>query len=315
MNIRYKLSILNKWFKMMSGKSTLHVEQGPGKVYNKEKIHGYYNDLTLKVKSTINYDKEGIPINIRADGEKVYFPIAIFQYALACYDLYLLTENKCYKEEFLNISEWALKKQDVLGEWDTFGVIGQSNVKKQSSMAQAEGASVLARAYTLTNDYRFYENAIKAIDFMLLDIDSGGTTRYKNNNVFFEEFVSEASPTVLNGWIFSIFGLYDIYLLTNEEKYKHILDKSLNTLKENLKKYDCSYWSYYDMNKKMASPFYHNLHIAMLKVLYDLFGIDEFRIYEKKWKKYTRSKVNFYRAFIKKSLQKIRDTNESTIVG
>lgn len=34
---------------MLLGKSVEHVHQGEGKVYSKDEIKGYYNDLTKKV--------------------------------------------------------------------------------------------------------------------------------------------------------------------------------------------------------------------------------------------------------------------------
>lgn len=313
--VKAKTQILKKWIKMISGKSVLHVKQGIGKEFDRNQIKGYYNDFTLKVSSLTNLDENNIPINSRADGEKVYFPIAIFQYGLACYDLFLETNHELYKKRFINIANWALENQDSCGKWNTFGYVGGNGIKEQSSMAQGEGASLLARAYIETKFESYKYAAQKAIDFMLIDINNNGTTRYDEDNIYFEEFVSEDSPTVLNGWIFSIFGLYDIYLLTKDNKYKVILEKTLDTLINTLHKYDCKFWSNYDLKGKIASPFYHELHIALLEALYILFSREEFKYYKDKWTAYKNNRLNYSLAFCIKAKQKLSDTNNLTIVG
>lgn len=40
---------IQRWTKMLLGRSVEHVHQGEGKVYSKDEIKGYYNDLTKKV--------------------------------------------------------------------------------------------------------------------------------------------------------------------------------------------------------------------------------------------------------------------------
>ena len=97
---------------MLLGKSIWHVNQTEGKVYDKKNIKGYYNDLTEKVtKSNIDVDVDELPILINENNEKVYFPIAIFQYGLGAYDLYLMTENEEYKKRFEKAVVWAIDNQ------------------------------------------------------------------------------------------------------------------------------------------------------------------------------------------------------------
>lgn len=72
-----------------------------------------------------------------------------------------------------------------------------------------------------------------------------------------------------------------------------------------MKDFDIKYWSKYDDGKRICSPFYHKLHIAQLKVMYDLTGEDVYNIYAEKWEKYEKNNLNYSRAFLKKALQKI----------
>ena len=59
------------------------------------------------------------------------------------------------------------------------------------------------------------------------------------------------------------------------------------------------------MTKRIASPFYHGLHVAQLRVMYDLSGEDAFRQYADKWESYLHNPICKSRAFIKKAMQKI----------
>ena len=294
---------IQRWAKMLAGKSIEHVNQNIGKVYNKTKLEGYYNDLTEKVtkdKSLLYCDD--LPIVKQIDGKEIYFPVAIFQYALGCYDLWLLDKDAVYKIQFLPCAEWALQKQDSLGRWDNF-----SHVYPESpygAMAQGEAVSVLLRAYKLTGENKFYEAAKRAIDFMLLDLKEGGTSEYKNGDVFFWEYTNQ--PIVLNGWIFSWWGLFDYVLVTQDNgKYKNLLQKSLDTLSKNLYRFRNRYWSLYDLDHKLASPFYHNLHIAQMQAMYELTGREIFRQFAYGWVKQQRNPFCKLLAFSVKAVQKI----------
>ena len=48
-------------------------------------------------------------------------------------------------------------------------------------MAQGEAASLLIRGFKETGDKKYINAAKKAIDFMLLPLDRGGTSLYTNN--------------------------------------------------------------------------------------------------------------------------------------
>ena len=113
---------------------------------------------------------------------------------------------------------------------------------------------------------------------------------------------------ILNGWIFAWWGLYDYVLLTNDMGiYKLRLNESLNSLLNHLPKFSCIYWSYYDLNYKIASPFYHDLHVAQMQAMYELTGIELFSSYARRWEKQKRNIIYKSFAFMKKVYQKIKE--------
>lgn len=300
------LSIYNikKWTKMLTGKSIMHVNQDMGKYFVPGEIKGYFNNLTEKVLNDPETLRLGcVPMTTDEKAGNVYFPIAIFQYGLGAYDLYIETGDDIYFQQFKRCVEWAVQKQEINGAWDNFGFV-QPNAP-YSSMCQGEGCSLLLRAYKETNDLFYYSAAKNAIEYMLLPLEENGTAEYKGNEIFLYEYTNK--PCVLNGWIFSIFGIYEYYIISNDQRIKSIFYVCMNTLKKHLHEYDCGYWSYYDNGGLIASPFYHDLHIAQLEALYLIENdtkIDEMHT------RFLKYKNNWgYRkiAFLKKVFQKIRE--------
>lgn len=299
-----KIALLKRWYLMLIGKSNVAVEQDEGKAYRVGEIGGgYYNDLTGKISKGTLLDKRGIPLTIIGNGEKVYFPIAIFQYGLGCYDLYMLKNDEKAFKDFINIVKWAFDHINDDGSWKCFDLLG-SEKYSVSSMCQGEGASLLYRGYWQTNCEKYRFAAEKAIDFMLMDYDLGGTAIYEGNDMYLEEFPQKNRKTVLNGWIFSLFGLYDASLVAPEKyslKFKHAID----TLKNELYLYDNGYWSWYDLEHKITSPAYHKLHIAQLKILYTLTNEIIFFEMAKKFEGYINKKTNIVKAVLIKIYQKL----------
>ena len=294
---------IKKWIKMVTGKSIYHVNQGEGKLFSKEEIKGYYNDLTEKVlKSTVDINE--IPRMKIESGEIIEFSIGIFQYGLGAYDLYLLNHEKEMLQRFKMAAEWAISHQENNGGWVTFNE--QSNTNPYSSMAQGEGISLLLRAFVEFKDIRFKEAAKKAMDFMQISIEKNGTTKYYESDIYLQEFPNK--PTVLNGWIFSIFGIMDYMKIYKDDlKVREFYEKSLKTLIKVLPEYDINYWSKYDIKSKIASPFYHKLHINLLKVMYKLTGHEIFQDYANKFEEYSKKRLNRIKAFVIKAYQKIKE--------
>lgn len=296
---------VKKWMNMLRGKSVYHVNQDEGKYYSITAVKGYYNNLTDKV---LLFGKEGseVPTTTVDTGETIYFSISIFQYGLAAYDLYWASDkkDKSMLDKVIACANWGVDNQLEDGSWITFAY--ETPDYPFSAMAQGEGVSLLIRAYNETNDDRYMECLKKAMKFMLTPFENGGTTLYNNEGVFLYECPKD--PLILNGWIFSFWGLWD-YCLTfkDDTDAKHILERTLDTMVKWLPKFDLPYWSMYEDGKRICSPFYHKLHVAQLNVMYDLTGREEFRYYAKRWKKFQNNWLYRNIAFCKKAVQKIME--------
>lgn len=294
---------IKRWYLMLTGKSVWHVNQDIGKCFAKGEVRGYYNNMTEKVmKIPELLDGDELPKLNLEGGKFTYFPVAIFQYGFGCYDLYLQTKDKCYDCKFMQCVEWTLVQQDDEGRWNNFSHYCPDT--PYGAMAQGEGASLLVRAYIHTHDQQYLDAAKKAIDFMLLPLEEGGTTKYEGDDAFLMEYTFKG--VVMNGFIFAWWGLYDYVLATGDKgKYKEALERTQNTLINILPQFENSHWSMYSFDGLIASPFYHNLHVAQMQAMYQLTGESIFDEYAKRWARQQKNPFCKGLAFVKKSIQKI----------
>lgn len=293
---------IKKWMKMLLGNSVFHVNQGEGKSYSLNEVKGYYNDLTEKI-TRFGLQDDSVPKSFVDTGEEIYFSIAIFQYGLAAYDLFLQNDDQSMLGKVRACADWAVANQQNDGGWETFAF--QDKEHPYSSMAQGEAVSLLVRAYKAFGDSIYKVVADKALDFMLRPVEDGGTTVYKDNGIYLHECTHK--PCVLNGWIFSAWGLLDYAKAFNDDKILKVWDDTVRTMAVSLPNFDNGYWSKYTPIKTIASPFYHNLHIAQLNVMYKLTDNIVFAEYAKRFEKYQHCWVCRKRAFLNKAWQKIMD--------
>jgi len=260
----------------------------------------YYIDLTDFLESVRTgyygnppFDSSGIPIvdyhhlgwNEIGKG-RFYNPVTIAQYALAVYDKYLSSRQKQYKLTFLNQAKWFLRHGDR-GLYRYQFAIPSRDLEPGwiSAMAQGQAISVLIRAYIETGDTCFMEKAKEAIRPFYKDVRSGGVVFHNGQDIWLEEYPHPSSPShVLNGAIFALFGLWDYYRVTNDERVKHLFDRAVNTLARNLHRYEKDGWVLYELSDKhFVRGAYYPLHIALLRALFGITNKIEFAYYADRW--------------------------------
>lgn len=151
---------------------------------------------------------------------------------------------------------------------------------------------------------------------MLVPIEEGGTVLSTSEGIFFEKYPPQDGKrsSVLNGWFFALFGLYDYYKFTGDEKAKYFFEKSSRTLVEHIKEYDRKYWSNYDIIGTIASPAYHELHIGLLQAMADITGDITFENYSEKFLKYQNSTICKLRAVSVKFIQKLTEHTDVVLI-
>lgn len=238
-----------------------------------------------------------------------YHPMAIGEYALDMHRLYLRTGEDRYKIAFLSNADWFVKNQVVVdgkyGFWyykfnDARRYNRANPFSPSSSMSQGYGISLLLRAYQLTNDEKYIHPGIFALNSYDVPVEEGGFRVLYKNQVFFEEAPSYPPSLILNGFIFSILGLYDYYRFDGNLKAKALFGEGLQTLEAIIPHYDLGYWSRYNLqyDKYLTSQYYHNIHIIQLALLWKITDKEIFDRYSRKWDGYRNDKVCLARYYI-----------------
>lgn len=260
--------------------------------FSKNKLGQYYMLFKSKAYYSGFFDQNGIPLlNYEGKIGKQYNPIAIAQYGLAHYNIYQKTKDQKSLKIFLNQADWLVNNLDK-GLWmHNFNWEYKKELKAPwySGLAQGQGISVLARAYDLTKDQKYLDATNLAFKSFLKEVNTGGVV-FNDDYVWIEEYIVDPPTHILNGFIWAIWGIYDYFLLTQDSLARGLYDSCVKTLKKNLKKYDYGFWSLYDLSrqglKNIASPFYHQLHIVQLRIMFELTQEPVFKKYALKWKKY-----------------------------
>ncbi len=303
-----------QWLRILFGYSYYHKPQRLGRAFKPNELAGYFNDLTAKTQWKGGIDADGIPINKLADGRTMHFATTIVQKALGHWDQWLLTQNDAEKQEFTRLSYWLLTQQDEHGGWPVWFKLNIPSLSPYSAMTQGECISAFVRAWKLTGDSKFAEGAQRAFELLCEPIEDGGPAFYEGDELFLEEMPSTPRSSILNGWIFALFGLYDYWLAFKDREAQNLFQQSLNTLNRHLHEYDAGYWSYYDIKSHLASPFYHDLHIHQLHALSMVDEDPVLTEFHDRWAEYQRRWSNLVRALCKKVIQKLREPGEVVII-
>lgn len=288
--------------------------------FKKDELDAYYMTFEDKAYYSGPKDKNGvILLDYYGDIGRQYNPVAIAQYGLGNFNLYLKTKEKKYLDIARKQGDWLVKNLEKnkfgLKVWmHHFNWTYKKILKAPwySALSQGSGISLLVRLYKETNKGEYLNKAKEALESMFVEIKDGGVKYIdKKGNVWLEEYILYPdSPThILNGFIWALWGIWDYYLITKDERALKLFNSCVKTLKENLSRYDIGFWSLYDLSRQLlktiASFFYHNLHIVQLKIMFKLTKEPIFEFYAKKWQKYKGNKLYRNIALIYKAIFKI----------
>jgi heparosan-N-sulfate-glucuronate 5-epimerase len=144
-----------------------------------------------------------------------------------------------------------------------------------SSLAQGEAASLLVRSATALARSDLLELADRAVA-SLLDAESGLIALTPEGPVL-QEYPTTPPAHVLNGWITSLWGLYDVAHASPDDVSTTAgaaagFEAGVAALAARLHLYRTAIrWSRYDLYPHLlanvASPFYHRLHVGHLRTL------------------------------------------------
>jgi hypothetical protein len=160
-----------------------------------------------------------------------------------------------------------------------------------SAMAQGECASLLVRLHLVTGREDFAEAAERALLPFSRSSSVGGVQALLNGRPFPEEYPTNPPSFVLNGAIFAIWGLHDVWVGLDDEAAGRRFADATDMLAESIHRWDLGYWSRYDLYphrgvSNVANINYHRLHINQLLAFHRMEPRPEFEAMAARFARY-----------------------------
>lgn len=256
----------------------------------------------------VEFDPNGIPKTKYPFGT-FYNPSTISLYGLEHYSLYLLNNDIKSKEKFLKVANWLINNQDARGGWaykfDLHFYPSRFKEKLNSPWYSAIGLgmalSVLARAYNLTKDYTFIKNALKSTKIFETPSNKNGVlSKFENKFYFYEECPTDPPSYILNGFMFALIGLYDLYQSSKNNEALKLYNLGIVSLKRMLPLYDLGHRTAYDLTHyttdggypNVAKWGYHITHIHLLEAINSIEKDKKLNETLERWKGYLQGIIN-----------------------
>ena len=278
----------------------------------------YYMTFAEKADYAGDYDAKGIPmLDYHGKIGRQYNPIAVAQWGLGNYNQLRRTGHPGRREKVIRCADWLLANLDQNPngiwlwnhqfEWEYRNIL---RAPWYSGLAQGQGISLLLRAHAETGDANYLGAARDAFRAFERAIDDGGVAfTDPRGDWWIEEYIVQPPTHILNGFIWALWGVYDMFLVSGEGAHRALFERGVKTLENNLQAYDTGYWSLYEQSgtrlQMLASPFYHRLHIVQLRVMQRLSGSPVFGRFADRWGQYRDSRTGRARAILLKAAFKL----------
>lgn len=257
----------------------------------------YYLDFSNRADYAGPFDDRIVPLYDNGS-KKDYLPAAICLFALGNWQLHIRAEDDTDRlKHVIRCAGWLLDNQDDSGRWLSPFDHPRFNLKAPfpSAMSQGLGISCLVRAHDVTGNQAFLDSAVMALKPFSVAIKEGGVASFDQGRIFYEEYPGLPYRHVLNGFIYALWGLHDLYRFAGNTAANAFFGDGLATLIEWLPRYDLGFWSLYHIPDKPPNPatvHYHRLHIDQMQIMHQITGIKVFADYALKWRNCLKNKIN-----------------------
>ncbi|XP_048775492.1 D-glucuronyl C5-epimerase B-like [Ostrea edulis] len=220
----------------------------------------------------------------------------------------VILSTHAHKNLFFDAANYFVRHQDPRGGWPVkvtrklIPEVMELEPGWYSAMGQGQAISLLVRAYVASKDSTYLEAAGRALDIFDIPSSEGGVlAKFLNKYDWYEEYPTTPSSFVLNGFIYSLIGLYDLKEIAIgriREKAAKLYEKGMMTLKTMLPMFDSGIGTFYDLRHITAGLApnrarwdYHKVHIKQLYLLVELDDDKLFKNTLQRWKGYMKGKI------------------------
>ncbi|OQM77441.1 hypothetical protein BFN67_00935 [Pseudaminobacter manganicus] len=260
-----------------------------------------YAKKSFRTAGRIKLDADGLPM-VRYGEEFQYNPVTIAQFGLA----------KDAQGDISGLKKAADKLIDLQRSDGAFPYYFQFRPYMMtanyapgwvSGMAQGQALSVLSRGWKKTGDNRYLKAGNAALSFLQVKHPDGPMTTLADldpalsNYIFFEEYITDPHTYTLNGYMFTLIGLYDWSTITGSKTANRLFKDGIKTLEKILPLYDLGNFSSYDLYYITQPKYlvqvpphvaarYHKVHLELLSALYSVTHVQLFHEVDSRWRKY-----------------------------
>lgn len=215
--------------------------------------------------------------------------------------------SSAHLEQMYDAADWFVRHQDNKGGWPIMVTrklaLGRLELPPgwYSAMAQGQAISLLIRAYDRTKIRAYLDCALRATKLYSIPSGEGGVrAMFADKYPWYEEYPTVPSSFVLNGFIYSLIGLYDLKTVAPPEEAQDIeslYSTGISSLKTLLPLFDTGSGSVYDLrhftlgiSPNLARWDYHTTHINQLLLLSTIEDDPVFEAVANRWIGYMKGK-------------------------
>lgn len=255
----------------------------------KESLHYYVYSNRLFF-DAMYLDADGIPVH-RSRTFEAYNPAYVAWYGLMCLER-SLRGTAVGRTIFLKQAAWletnGVRRPDGSVVWPyTFDwQEGLCFLKSPwiSALAQGLAVSALVRAYRVTGEHRLLDFCRDATAVFERDVKDGGIRIVEDGRVMYEEYPGYPPSRVLDGFLFSLLGLYDLFAQTDDSRVFRLFTDGIGGLERTLSFWDYrGKWSWYGSHRHLCTPEYNALNGALLRSLGRVSCRPMLRLYAERW--------------------------------
>ena len=254
--------------------------------------HRYYIHSNTLFHDHLTHDENGVTVRVyRAQGRQ-YNPVFIAWWALMSLERYHRGSHADHLKSFHAQIHWlrenAVTRPDGTTVWPYHfdWQEGRCLLKAPwiSAMSQGLGISALVRAFRLTRDDGLLSLCEQSSRVFERSIEDGGVRTRQGTHVLYEEYPGYPLARVLDGFLFSLLGLYDLAQALRSSRIQQLFEEGIDGLKFKLADWDYrGKWSWYGTHGYLCPPHYHRLNGTLLQVLGRLTGEPLLVRYGEQW--------------------------------
>ena len=236
----------------------------------------YKYSRTPPYRSVMRLDSNGIPrVWGRVTGV-VYRPGFVAMYGSSNLGHYLRSGNQAHLNIFLNQVNWleqhAVIRSDDAVVWPNDFDLQEGPIRLRapwvSANVQGQVISALVRAWRITRRPRLLELLRGSARVFELDCENNGVRVHAEGHVVYTEVPGLPAPGIMDGFMRSLLGLYDLYVETGDPKVYELFMQGVEGLRYFLPRWDYrKKWSWYANGDYLCPPAYHCLNRMLLTVL------------------------------------------------